>query len=321
MQRGGTLGAALRLGRTTCGLWAWLALAGCSRSDGVAASAPEPSPPRAEAEQAPVAAQLGPRLSRPAVQVVAALGDLHGDLDATKRVLRLVGAIDEQDAWSGGAMVVVHTGDSVDRGDDDRAVVEFLDALKPKAKAAGGELIATLGNHEMMNVAGDFRYVTPAAFEDFVSDGGRGAAFGPGGPYARRFAERPIMVRVGDTLFVHGGILPKHVAYGLDRMDRELRDWMLAKRLTPPDIVAANDGPLWTRVYSLEGGDADCASLSEVLTALNAKRMVVGHTVQAGGVTSACDGKVWRIDVGMSKAYGGQIQAIEIRGDSVTVRK
>jgi hypothetical protein len=46
--------------------------------------------------------------------------------------------------------------------------------------------------------------------------------------------------------------------------------------------------------------------------------MVVGHTVQRRGVNSACDGKVWRIDVGLSRYFGGPIQALEIRGDDVT---
>jgi len=58
-----------------------------------------------------------------------------------------------------------------------------------------------------------------------------------------------------------------------------------------------------------------------VLDALGAKRMVVGHTVQAGGITEACDGKVRRIDVGLSSYYGGPIQALEIKGEDIKVLK
>jgi len=47
--------------------------------------------------------------------------------------------------------------------------------------------------------------------------------------------------------------------------------------------------------------------------------MVVGHTVQRGGITSARNGKVWRIDVGLSHAFGGPIEALQIEGDSVAV--
>jgi hypothetical protein len=49
----------------------------------------------------------------------------------------------------------------------------------------------------------------------------------------------------------------------------------------------------------------------------SAKRMVVGHTVQRGGITSACDDRVWRIDVGLSRFYGGDTEVLEITGDTV----
>jgi len=40
--------------------------------------------------------------------------------------------------------------------------------------------------------------------------------------------------------------------------------------------------------------------------------MVVAHTVQEHGITSACDGKLWRIDVGLAKLYGGPIEVLEL---------
>ena len=95
----------------------------------------------------------------------------------------------------------------------------------------------------------------------------------------------------------------------------------VGQRAEPPAPVIAEDGPVWTRVYSLEGQPADCEQLGRALTMLGAKRMVVGHTPQAHGITSACDGRVWRIDVGMSKFYAGPIQALAIEGDAVTVLK
>src|SRR5688500_6932282 len=61
----------------------------------------------------------------PAARVIA-IGDLHGDLAATRRALRLAGAIDEHDRWIGGDLVVVQTGDQLDRGDDEQAIVDLL---------------------------------------------------------------------------------------------------------------------------------------------------------------------------------------------------
>jgi hypothetical protein len=228
--------------------------------------------------------------------------------------------------------VVVQTGDEIDRGDDDRSIMDRVEDWKRQAAAAGGELIAMLGNHEIMNSSLDFRYVTPAGFDAFSSiDGGiatgglaprsrgRTAAFLPGGPYAAMEAHRPLVMKVGDTIFVHGGVLQKHVDYGLDRMNDEVDDWLAGKRRDPPPIVVADDGPVWTRAYSAEGEAPACGQLSGVLAALGARRMVVGHTVQRGGANSACGGAVWRIDVGLSRYFGGPIEALEIRGDEVRV--
>jgi hypothetical protein len=237
---------------------------------------------------------------------VIAIGDLHGDLEATRRALRLAGAIDASDHWSGGTRVVVQTGDEIER-------------LRGEAKQAGGELIALSGNHELMNVAHDYRYVTPGSFASFSDEPGRRKAFDPGGPYATLLAARPIFMKVGDSVFVHGGILLKHVVYGLNRMSDEVRAWMRGERAEPPPIVASDDGPIWTRSYSTDVPAPDCQQLAQVLLTLGAKRMVVGHTVQPHGINSACNGQVWRIDVGLSRFYGGPLQVLELSGDQAKV--
>lgn len=51
-----------------------------------------------------------------------------------------------------------------------------------------------------------------------------------------------------------------------------------------------------------------------------ASRLVVGHTPQRGGCNSACDGAVWRVDVGLSRGvFGAGAQVLEIDGDRVRV--
>jgi hypothetical protein len=280
-------------------------------------------------------ATLSSRITRPPAVRVVAIGDLHGDLDAARRALRIAGAIDAHDAWIGGTLVLVQTGDEIDRADDDRTILDLFERLKADATKTGGEVIALTGNHELMNVSLDFRYVTPGGFAAFSdlhlpaaqaaqihlddpNESGRAAAFLPSGPYALKIAERPLFVKVGDSVFVHGGILPKHLKYGLDRMNDETHDWLLGKRAECPKIVSSEDGPVWTRMYSAAPGREECATLDEALQGLNAKRMVVGHTVQRNGISSACSDHVWRIDTGMSKAFEGKVEVLEIRGGVVS---
>ncbi|HVU04149.1 MAG TPA: metallophosphoesterase [Polyangiaceae bacterium] len=321
-------------------LVAWVAFALVA-----ACHAAPPEPKERPAAAAPAKAEIatppspGPPPDRsyvlPDAPRVVAIGDIHGDLAAARRALRLAGAIDAGGRWIGDHLVVVQTGDEIDRGDDDRAVLELFDALVDQASSRGGRVVALVGNHEAMNVAGDFRYVTERGFSSFadvdtskipgallaqvpVVQRGRFAAFRPGGPMARRLASRPAIVQVGDTVFVHGGVTPAHVEYGISRLNRELSRWMNGEGREPAPATDP-EGPLWTRRYSEDSSPPDCAGLSAALSALSAKRLVVGHTPHKEGIGSACGGAVWRIDTGLSAYYGGATEVLEIRGADVRV--
>ncbi len=231
--------------------------------------------------------------------------------------------------------MVVQTGDQLDRGDDEEEILTFLKRLKQEAEAAGGALYVLNGNHETMNVIGDFRYVTPAgfaAFKDWKPASSwaasappqyklRADAFLPGGGAARELSKQPLVTMVGDSVFAHGGVLPQHVDYGIDRLNAETRSWMLGESPTPPAPVADPEGPVWTRLYGPSVlPPSACATLKQTLAKLGAKRLVVGHTVQERGLTSACDDQVFRIDVGLAHYYGDRpVQVLEIRGDSTKI--
>ncbi len=295
------------------------------------------------AEAAPEAKPAPPVRARPATRQpaaarVVAIGDLHGDFEATLRVLRLVGAIDAEQKWIGGDLVLVQTGDQLDRGDGEQAIVDLFSRLVVEAEAAGGAVHVLNGNHETMNALGDMRYVTVGGFRDFedavapadlqhsVLEGvqpevrARVAAFMPGGRYARVLAERNVAVIVGDSVFVHGGVTPRYAREGVDAFNEETRRWLLGEQPRPPAAIVDPEGPVWTRRYSQAVDEAACRDLDEALQLLGAKRMVVGHTVQERGITSACEGKIWRIDVGLAAHYGSApAQALEIRGEQVRV--
>jgi hypothetical protein len=256
---------------------------------------------------------------RPGAARIVAIGDLHGDLTACRRALVLAGAIDDKDRWIGGAMVVVQTGDVMDRGDDEPDILELFERLRTEATKAGGRVITLNGNHELMNVAGDFRYVTADGMKDYGGPAGRKLAMGPGSPLARALSRQPIYAIVGDALFVHGGILPAHVAVGLDVLDEEARAWLRGERADQPRALTDSDGPLWTRRYGNSDSVAACDAAKHVLDELGLRRMVVAHTPQDGGANAICDGRVWRIDVGLARAYGGPLQVLELTPDGARV--
>jgi hypothetical protein len=275
-----------------------------------------------------------PATWNPPAQRMVAFGDVHGDLAAARAALRLAGAIDERDRWIGGRLVVVQTGDQLDRGPDERAILHLFDDLSRQAERAGGAFHVLNGNHEMMNALLDLRYVTEEGFAAFADlaprdadadsvlaelppeHRGRAAAFRPGGTYARMLAKRNTIVVVGDNLFVHGGVLPEHAEYGIDLINEEVRAWLRGE-VPAPEWSHGADSPIWTRLYSQQVDDAACDAAARVLTAVRARRMIVGHTPHRTGITSYCDGRIWAVDVGMATYYGGPLEVLEIVGDTV----
>ncbi|ACO63374.1 predicted protein, partial [Micromonas commoda] len=281
---------------------------------------------------------------------LVAIGDLHGDLNKATRAFRAGGLIDSHGKWIGGATVAVQVGDQLDRGGDEVAILYMLERLRKEARDAGGELIVMNGNHETLNVAGRFRYAFEPGIEDFrrwrgrqllgaalkanrgrsgnapppgsasgrmYADTGPGctmprlAALAPGGPMAKRFlAHQPVVVAVGSTLFAHGGVLPHHVQYGLERINQETSEWIRGdgKPGPPPVHVSGGRSVVWARDYSWpQRHKCDCGVLRRALDGLpGIDRVVVGHTIQQPeGVNAACDGRVLRVDVGMSEGCGG----------------
>lgn len=302
----------------------------CSRTPEAKPDAPEAKPdapaptpvaaPPTPSTVTPPAAPLPASFKLPASARLVAIGDIHGDLTALRGALRLAGAIDSDDRWIGKDLTVVQTGDQIDRGDQDREVLDVLEKLESSAKAAGCALHVLNGNHELMNARFDFRYVTRksfASFGDFSSSAsklagqvpeaelGRAAAFMPGAPYALKLSKHLTVALVGDSLFAHGGVLPAHVDYGLDRINREASAFLAGKSRDLPAILTDESGPVWLRAYGgVDVDEATCQTLGRVLQQVGAKRLVVGHTVQPHGISSACQERLFRIDIGLSAFYG-----------------
>ncbi|GJU95594.1 shewanella-like protein phosphatase 2 [Tanacetum coccineum] len=287
-----------------------------------------------------------------------ALGDLHGDLPKTKESLRLAGLIDSENNWSGGSSTLVQIGDVLDRGGHELKILYFLEKLRRQAVKDHGNVITMNGNHEIMNVDADFRYVTPAALDEFnhwafwfnigsnikndkdqdlfhgipenlknvkpeYVQGFRSriAALRPNGPIAKRFLSKNLTVLViGDSVFVHGGMLPSHVAYGLENINQEVKDWISGdKNKVTSSLVRGRNSLVWLRIFSNElAKDCDCSMLQHVLETIpGARRMIMGHTIQESGINGICDNKAIRIDVGMSQGcINGLPEVLEITKNS-----
>jgi len=109
-------------------------------------------------------------LSDKTTERLVAVGDVHGDFDDFCLILERTGLVSEQNHWSGGSATLVQTGDLLDRGPKGREAMDLLMSLEKEAATTGGRVVPLLGNHEVMNILGDLRYVTPPTYATFADN-------------------------------------------------------------------------------------------------------------------------------------------------------
>lgn len=59
------------------------------------------------------------------------------------------------------------------------------------------------------------------------------------------------------NLFVHGGVLPEHAKYGLERLNSETAAWLAGQAQGMPDFLGGRSAIVWAREYST-GVHAHC---------------------------------------------------------------
>ena len=193
-------------------------------------------------------------------QRVVAISDVHGAYDSMVRTLLAAGILDEDLTWAAEASHLVITGDLLDRGADSRKVMDLVMRLEEEALQSGGQVHQLLGNHEVMNLIGDLRYVAKgeyaafaeeesaedrerwfqhyfeslaseedeasarASFDELAPPGffAHRKAFAADGHYGKWLLEKPLIAVINGTAFVHGGLPPLVAELGLDGINDKL---------------------------------------------------------------------------------------------------
>lgn len=282
---------------------AWLALAACH------------DPLQYTVETGPRDWTAHPAIvSLPAATVYAA-SDVHGGYDRLTALLSLYGLVDASGAWAGGNAVLVIDGDMFDKGPKGLEVIDLLRTLQPEAAAAGGAVIATIGNHEA-----EF-FADPTNSKAESSDGidtelhARGidlveVASGTD-PHGLWLREQPFAARIGTWFFAHAG---NTQGLTLDALETELEtafdtdDFRSAAFVGSDSLLEARD---W---YS------DASLVARATAALGVDHIVFGHDPNAlgarGSIATAQQGALMRIDCGMSPDVGYSDGALlRIEGD------
>ena len=130
-------------------------------------------------------------------------------------------------------------------------------------------------------------------------------------------AEHDAVVRINDSLFVHGGIDPGQPLLPLAQINDAVRTELAdAPRSDDESIINAADGPLWYRGLAVMPETPENeALLDAMLEHYGVRRVVIAHTPLVGTVMPRFGGKVILADVGLSAYYGGARASLVIDAD------
>jgi len=263
---------------------------------------------------------------------VAALSDFHGKYDLMIELLTNNNIIDENKHWVFGTGHFVITGDIFDRGDKVTEILWFLYDLEQQAKKAGGEIHLTLGNHEVMILNGDLRYLHPKYIE---------TAKKLNKPFEQLFSKRsvlgnwlrskPVLVKVNNMLFAHGGFHPSLATdnHSIEEINNVFKANLVKAELEKPregfaKFLHKTNGVIWYRGYFTDDlkanavdqrlkrkdNGATSAEIDLLLKHFDVKHLVVGHTSQKQ-IETRYQGRVIAIDSSIKRGEYGEILFIE----------
>jgi hypothetical protein len=266
---------------------------------------------------------------------VVIIGDIHGDVKRFKNILIDAKVINNNIEWIAEPQntIVIQLGDQVDSANRDPSIqdwevlcdtemLHFTNFLNNIAKTRGGLLISLIGNHELMNVIGNFSYVSQKSIQNINT---RQELFKPTGSLSHILSHRPIVVKIGELLFCHAGLRKDHLEI-LRKYNKDLsylnviwKNFMQSQKVLIEDkeifdkIILGFEGILWNR-------DLDSVEETKaMLQSVGCVYMFIGHTTVES--VRILHNVVWYVDTGISRAFGTTAyQYVDIGNYEITVK-
>jgi hypothetical protein len=244
---------------------------------------------------------------------VAAASDIHGQFDLFIKLLKNNKIIDKNNQWRFANGHFVITGDIFDRGPQVTQALWFLYDLEKQAELVGGKVHLLLGNHEVMVLNGDLRYlhekyITTAKILDKPFE----SLFSQGTVLGDWLRSRPVLIKVNGMLFAHGGFHPKlaHDNLSIDNINQSFKNNLIKSELVKPreglaKYLHQSNGPIWYRGYFNKIG-ASMLEIDQLLAHFKVTNIVVGHTTQ-DTIETRYEGKIIAIDARMKAGKNAEI--------------
>jgi hypothetical protein len=223
--------------------------------------------------------------------------------------------------WTFGKGHLVICGDLFDRGRDVVAELWLPNKLEDEARAAGGYVHTILGNHDIMNLSGDYRYVQQKYFDHAKSIGLEYTdLYNKDSELGKWLRSKNINEKIGENLCLHGGISPEILKIGwpIEKINDSCSPYydlgMHPEKFMNPDLWSFFDGhnisPFWYRGYFLDPR-ASRGLIDSTLAFYHCKKIIVGHDI-IDNVACFYQCKVFGIDV---NEHEGNAQGLLIEND------
>ncbi|MRR21737.1 hypothetical protein EG830_02005 [bacterium] len=248
------------------------------------------------------------------VDSIAVLSDVHGQYDNFLDQLRSNGIIDRNLNWKFGRGHLVYLGDAFDRGDQVTEILWHLFSLEKQAAKAGGMVHFILGNHELMVLDEDLRFISKKYRDaETISGMSYSELYSENTVLGKWLRSQPVMVAINNILFVHGGISPELVRRGMDirKVNQIFAESIVGKDIWSVEedeklsFLAGDKGPLWYRGF-FEDSTLTENSLDSILVFYDMAHIVVGHSPQKE-IKSLFNRRVLGIDTGIGYNQPGEM--------------
>ncbi|MDD5363639.1 MAG: metallophosphoesterase [Ignavibacteria bacterium] len=211
------------------------------------------------------------------------ISDIEGNFKGFEMILNAAGVINKNFQWTFGSGHLVLNGDLFDRAVNVTECLWLIYKLENEAERRGGKVHFILGNHEMMNLRGNYKYVRNKYIEDAKAlNLEYNKWYAPDTELGKWLRSKNGIEKIGDFIFVHGGIskdFPKD-KYTISEINDNIRmciDKVFPAGEASKDIFIGSRGPLWYRDVVNEKETQE--EVEQTLKSFNASKMIMGHTI------------------------------------------
>ncbi|MEO6454092.1 MAG: metallophosphoesterase [Ginsengibacter sp.] len=255
----------------------------------------------------------------PKVENLLVLSDIEGNFGAFRKLLEVGKVINNDMEWTFGNGNLVLVGDFFDRGQQVTEVLWFIYYLEEKAKAAGGYVHFILGNHEIMNLSGDLRYLPQKYLDNaLILNQKYITLYDENSELGRWLRTKNVVEKIGEILFTHGGI-----SGNINRLNVSVPE---INKLARPyyadstykyadkkvDTIFSDFGPFWYRGYYEKNNTAIPLQIDTTLSQFRSKHIITGHSIVADTISVWYNGRLFNTDVHHAE---GKSEALLIEGN------